>query len=92
MRVENPSTGDQDLQRRFTACVHNKIKDMTDIADNAGRVVAKPQVSGQDACLSYMLKGGCWSACGRAVTHKKATPANIAKAHALMDACNVPAL
>ena len=50
-----------------------------------------PKMGDQEACLSWIIKGRCFTNCPWVVTHKQANQVLIAQVHTLMDACGVPA-
>ena len=48
-----------------------------------------PMVRNQSACLSWILKGQCFTNCPCTSTHKQASQALITQVHSLLDACGI---
>jgi hypothetical protein len=76
------------IKKRWEAGAFASIKAMLN-AHNADTEVKLPKVGTDDACLSWLLKGRCFTDCPRAHTHKQAGQPILAQAHALLDACGV---
>jgi hypothetical protein len=76
------------LKKRWEAGACTTIKTMLD-AHNADTEVKLPKFGNDEACLSWLLKGRCFTDCPRANTHKHAAQAVITQTHALLDGCGV---
>ena len=49
-----------------------------------------PKMGKQEACLSWIIKGRCFTNCPQLTTHKQANQALVVQVHTLMDVCGVP--
>ena len=78
----NPS-----LKERWEASgfnvLHNMLKKKPD-------TVEIPKFRDKTACLSWIIKGQCFSTCPCKDLHKPANAALVDATHKLMDACGVP--
>ena len=50
-----------------------------------------PKMGDQEACLSWIIKGRCFTNCPRVATHKQVNQALVAQVYTHMDSCGVPA-
>ena len=68
------------------------LKSLKEMLDNKQQGTDMPLLKFGDTevCLSWLIKGRCFSNCTRASTHKQAGPQIIAQMHALLNACGVP--
>ena len=79
----NPS-----LKKRWEASGFNVLHDMLKKKpDN----VAILKMGDKTACLSWLVKGRCFSTCPCKDLHKQANGALLDATHKLLDACSVPA-
>ena len=60
-------------------------------AHSGDRVPPVPKMGDQEACLSWIIKGQCFTNCPRVATHKQVNQVLVAQIHTLMDVCGMPA-
>ena len=78
------------IKKRWEAAHLKSLKEMLDNKQQ-GTDAPLPKFGDTEACLSWLIKGQCFSNCTRASTHKQAGPQIITQTHALLDACGIPA-
>ena len=76
------------VKKHWQALGHTTIAQLLQVHANEGDPPV-PMVGSQTACLSWILKGRCYSNCQHASTHKQSSQALIAQVHSLLDACGV---
>ena len=78
----NPSLKKRWERSGFTV-LHDMLKKKPDTVDI-------PKMGDKTACLSWIVKGRCFSTCPRKDLHKQPSAAVVEATHKLMDACGVP--
>ena len=59
-------------------------------AHSGDKVLLVPKIGDQEACLSWIIKGRCFTNCPRVATHKQVNQVLVTQVHMLMDVCGVP--
>ena len=76
------------IKKRWQASGHATITQLFQAHTSKGAPPV-PMVRNQSVCLSWILKGHCFSNCPRTSTHKQASQALITQVHSLLDACGI---
>ena len=79
---------DPGLKLQFGKAGVKTINDL--LKQGAGKDIVKPTFGALEACLTWLLKGYCFSDCPRKDCHKHAGPVAVAATNKLLDDCNVP--
>jgi hypothetical protein len=66
------------------------LTSMKQLLDKRSDSTKAPKLGGNEACLTWLLRGGCLDNCHRKGTHKTSPPALIREVHDLLDHCGVP--
>ncbi len=77
------------IKKRWKESGHSTMAEMIR-AKPADSTVPIPKIGNEDACLSYHVKGSCFSNCPRKASHKHIGTNIVAGLHAYLDACNMP--
>lgn len=78
------------IKKRWEAAHLQSIKELLGNKQE-GTDAPIPKFGDSEACLSWLIRGRCFTNCSRASTHKQAGPQVVEQTHALFDACGVPA-
>ena len=78
----NPS-----LKKRWEASGFNMLHDMLKKKPDTVEI---PKIGDKTTCLSWIIKGRCFSACPCKGLHKPANATLVDATHKLLDACGVP--
>lgn len=78
------------IKKRWEASNLQSIKELLN-NKREGVDAPLPKFGDNVACLSWLVKGRCFTNCSRASTHKQAGPQVVEQTHALFNACGVPA-
>jgi hypothetical protein len=81
--VTNP-TPDAAVLRRFASSGHATVSAMT-----AGHTVEFPKHNGKPVCMTWALRGTCFTGCKRQDNHVRYGPGVVRALHAIMTTCGV---